>query len=117
MGALGVIMESSWSPLKPSWCLLGISWGALAALWAALGSSWDGLGSSRVGLGVVWDPLLAGLGRVLGVSWGIQNLSTNRIATEKNGSSITTVVVSELDRTQPDLDGVSKTNLSSALSK
>ena len=109
-GLLGAALGVSGELLGSSWGRLGVSWGALAALWGALGASWDGLGPSWVGLGVVLDPL----GRSRGAPGGLLGRSkidqkidpkpdpkSGRIATAKNGSNATPVVVSELDRTQP----------------
>ena len=108
-------MGSSWSPLKPSWGRLGVSWGVLAGLWGALGFSWDGLGPSWVGLGVVLDPLgrpREAPGALLGRSKIDPKTEpkSGRIATAKNGSNITPVFVSVLDKGQPHLDGGSQKN-------
>ena len=105
--------------LGPSWGHFGVSWGALAALWGALGASWDGLGPSWVGLGVVLDPLgrsREAPGGLLGRSKIDQKIDpkpdpkSGRIATAKNGSNATPVVVSELDQAQPDPRWASQKN-------
>ena len=83
-----------------SWSDFGQSWGGLGRSWDDLGWSWGGL----------WG-VLGRLGAVLGGSWGLLGRSkidqkidpkidpkSSRIATEKNRSGATPVVVSELDK-------------------
>ena len=88
-----------------SWSDLGRSWGGLGRSWGDLGWSWGGLWGVLGRLGAV----LGCPGRLLGGSWGALGRSkidqkidpkldakTGRIATEKNRSGTTPVVVSEL---------------------
>ena len=115
---------SFWAPF---WSLLGRLLGAKLApksdkkstknRHVPPGRSWGGLGRSWDDLGWSWGWSLGGLEEVLGGSWAVParakidqkidpklDSKTGRIATEKNRSGATPVVVSAIDKAHRDPD-------------
>ena len=92
MGGLGVVLGDLGAILGGLGAVLDSLWGVLGRLGAVLGGSWSLLGRSKIDQKI--DPKL--------------DSKTGRIATEKNGPNTTPVVVSELERTQRNLDEVTR---------
>ena len=88
LGPPGPLLAPLGAALGPSWAALGASWELLGPSWRLQGCFWGLLGRSKIDPKI--DPKL--------------DSKTGRIATEKNRSRPTPVVVSAISRTHRESD-------------